>query len=126
EVHKNYHYKLKHTRSERNKALCRTNSVKAIAAKLWRLLRLASTESPKKPATRKSAGRKPAPASSARKPTMKKAVDQPTSPPTVDLEERREVVYLTPPDSAAAADIDLVEAERASIDPAADADRSPR
>jgi hypothetical protein len=90
------------------------------------------TESPSRPAAKKMPARKPAaakaPAKAPRKPVVKKAAVKPSEQPNGAVEERSDVLYLTPPDAPSTRpDIDLVEADGAATDPATDTgDRSPR
>jgi hypothetical protein len=142
-----YLAEVERAHSERDAALTRAEAAETLAAEQQRLLRLDTREEglldmlyaqppvpPSKPPAKKTAARKPAaakpaPANAPRKPAAKRAAARPTEQPEADVEARNDVVYLTPPDSAAAvaADIDLVAAERAATNAEVEADdHSPR
>ena len=136
-----YLAELERAHTERDAALTRAEAAEALAAERQRLLRLETrdevvldmlyahpSESPGKAPAEKAAARKPAAAKPAlakarRKPVVKRAAARPVAA----VADRNEVLYLNPPDSAAAGDVDLVEAERASNDSALEAEEpSPR
>jgi hypothetical protein len=126
-----YLAELERARAERDEALGRADRAEeALAAEREQLLRLAEVRSPADAPVAEKPARKPAAKARPkvpRKPVVKKVAAKASEQPDLEPEGRSEVLYLTPPDSVAAPDIDLVEAERAATDAAESAEaRSPR
>ena len=130
EVPSPYLAELERARAERDEALGRADRAEALAAEREQLLRLAEARSPADAPVAERPARKPAAKARPkvpRKPAVKKVVAKAGEPPNLEPEERSEVLYLTPPDSVAAPDVDLLEAERATTDATESTeDRSPR
>lgn len=129
EVPSPYLAELERTRAERDEALARADRAEALAAEREQLL-VAEARSPAAAAVAEKPARKPAAKARPkvpRKPVVKKVAAKASEQPTLEPEERSDVLYLTPPDAVAARDVDRVAAERAATDGTESTEaRSPR
>jgi len=114
---------LRRVQAERDEALARAELAEALAAEREHVLRLTDALSPyEPPAAPKPEARPPA----AENVVVKKPRKPATSKATVKTAvPGSEVVYLVPPDAGVDPEIDLVEAERASIDDVATEEPAP-